>query len=51
MTDAAMPDATGERERRWLMLKLLGRVRAHMTDVVETGKLADHWLAELRHSS
>jgi len=46
---AATPDeATPERERLWLMLKLLGRVRAHMIDVLQTGKLAEGQLAELR---
>ena len=38
-------DATDERERLWLMLKLLGRVRAHLSRVLETGKLADRQLA------
>jgi len=38
-------DATPERERLWLMLKLLGRVRSHLVQVLETGKLADAQLA------
>ena len=29
-------EATAERERLWLMLKLLGRVRAYMVDALET---------------
>jgi hypothetical protein len=29
-----------ERERRWLMLKLSARVRAHLVAAVETGHLA-----------
>ena len=44
---ATADDATHERERLWLMLKLLGRVRAHMIGVLQTGKLADGQLAEL----
>jgi hypothetical protein len=45
----ATPDeAADERERLWLMLKLLGRVRAHMIDVLQTGKLADGQLAEVK---
>jgi hypothetical protein len=44
---ATPDDATLERERLWLMLKLLARVRAHMTDVVQTGRLADTQLSEL----
>lgn len=30
-----------ERERLWLMLKLLARVRAHLVAAVETGRLAE----------
>jgi ABC-type thiamine transport system ATPase subunit len=37
-------DAPDERERLWLMLKLLGRVRAQIVNVLETGKLADEQL-------
>ncbi len=33
------------RERLWLMLKLLGRVRGLLTEAMETGKLADAQLA------
>jgi hypothetical protein len=40
-------DATGERERIWLMLKLLRRVRACLSKVLETGRLADTQLAEM----
>ncbi len=40
-------DATGERERIWLMLKLLRRVRACLSEVLETGRLADTQLAEM----
>jgi hypothetical protein len=36
-----------ERERLWLMVKLLGRLKAHLTGVLETGKLADRQLAAL----
>jgi hypothetical protein len=39
-------DATNERERIWLMLKLLRRVRALLSEVLETGRLADTQLAE-----
>jgi hypothetical protein len=42
---ATAEDATPERERLWLMLKLLGRIRSHLAQVLETGKLAD---AQLR---
>jgi hypothetical protein len=45
---ATAGDATDERERLWLMLKLLGRVRAHMIEVLQTGKLADGQLAEIK---
>jgi hypothetical protein len=38
---ATAEDAAGERERLWLMLQLLGRVRGHLTEVFETGRLAD----------
>ena len=47
---ATADDAAVERERLWLMLKLLGRVRAHMTGVVQTGRLADSQLTELKRS-
>ncbi len=36
-----------ERERLWLMLRLLGRVRGHISSVMETGKLADRQLATI----
>lgn len=42
---ATADDATAERERLWLMLRLLERVRAHLTAVLETGKLAAAQLA------
>jgi hypothetical protein len=42
---ATAEDATAERERLWLMLRLLGRVRTHLVDVLQTGKLADSQLA------
>lgn len=38
---ATADEAAAERERLWLMLKLLGRVWAHLTSVLETGRLAD----------
>ena len=41
-------DATDERERLWLMLKLLRRVRANVIEVLQTGKLADGQLAEVK---
>jgi hypothetical protein len=37
-----------ERERLWLMLKLLGRVRAHLTEAAQTGRLADRQLEALQ---
>ncbi len=43
---ATADDATAERERLWLMLKLLGRIRGRLIQVLETGKLADAQLAE-----
>ncbi len=44
-------EATGEaqereRERLWLMAKLLGRVKGHLVEALETGRLADRQLAE-----
>jgi len=45
---ATQDDATAERERLWLMLKLLGRVRTYLVDALQTGKLADGQLAETR---
>lgn len=42
---ATSDDATEERERQWLMLKLLERVRAELSQVLETGKLADRQLS------
>lgn len=40
-------DVTG-RERLFLAVGLLGRVRQALTAVVETGRLADHSIAALR---
>jgi hypothetical protein len=37
-----------ERERLWLMLKLLGRLRAHLSEAAETGRLADRQLEMLQ---
>lgn len=45
---ATSDEAAAERERLWLMLKLLGRVRAHVTAVLETGRLADGQLSASR---
>lgn len=45
---ATADEAMAERERLWLMLKLLGRVRSHLVDTLETGKLANAQLAEPR---
>lgn len=39
-------DAEG-RERLWMMVKLLERVRGHMQEVMTTGKLAAKSLADL----
>ena len=36
-----------ERERLWLMLKLLSRVKAHLESVIMTGKMADRQLSEI----
>jgi len=47
---ATTDDATTERERLWIMLKLLGRLRSHLSEVLETGKLADRQLAETSNS-
>ncbi len=44
---ATADDASGERERIWLQLKLLGRVRSHLSEVLETGKLADRQIARI----
>jgi hypothetical protein len=33
-----------ERERLWLMLKLLQRLRGHLSEAAETGRLADRQL-------
>jgi ABC-type thiamine transport system ATPase subunit len=41
---ATIDDATAERERLWLMLKLLARVRGHLEQAVATGKLATRQL-------
>ena len=46
---ATADDAVDERERLWLMLRLLGRVRAHMVDALQTGRLADGQKAALTH--
>jgi hypothetical protein len=43
---ATADDATDRRERLWLMLKLLDRVRTHLSQVLETGKLADRQLTD-----
>jgi len=42
-----------ERERLWLMAKLLGRVKGHLVEALETGRLADRQLAALdaRHGA
>lgn len=45
---ATQDDATAQRERLWLMLRLLGRVRAHLVDALQTGRLADGQLVELK---
>jgi hypothetical protein len=44
---ATADDATAERERLWLMLKLLGRVRGDLKEVLETGRLAERQLAAI----
>lgn len=38
---------TEGRERLWLMLKLLGKVRGHLQTVMETGKLAEKQLTAI----
>lgn len=38
-------DEAETRERLWLMLKLLRRVRGLLTEAMETGRLAEHQLA------
>lgn len=43
---ATADDAVAERERLWLMLKLLGRLRGHLTEIVETGRLAERQRAQ-----
>ena len=43
--EATDDDATAQRERLWLMLKLLGRLRASLSEAMETGKLADGQLS------
>ena len=43
---ATADDAVGERERLWLMLKLLGRLRGHLAETIETGRLAERQLAD-----
>jgi hypothetical protein len=45
---ATQDDATAERERLWLMVKLMSRVRIHLVDVLQTGRLADDQLAGLK---
>jgi hypothetical protein len=44
---ATADDAAAERERLWLMLKLLGRVRGDLMEVLETGRLAERQLAAI----
>jgi hypothetical protein len=45
---ATADEAADDRERLWLMLKLLERVRAHIIEVLQTGKLADGQLAKIK---
>ena len=44
---ATRGDQSEDRERLWLMLKLLERVRGHVSAVVHGGKLAGVRLAEI----
>jgi hypothetical protein len=44
---ATADEATTERERLWLMLKLLGRVRGYIMEILTSGKLAATQLAEI----
>ena len=38
-------DGEGDkRDRLWLMLKLMGRIKGHLLEVMESGKLAQHHL-------
>ncbi len=43
---ATAEEQTAERERLWLMLRLLGRLESCLTEALETGKLATQQLAE-----
>lgn len=36
---------TAGRERLWLMLRLLSRLRGHLSEVIETGRLANAQMA------
>jgi hypothetical protein len=38
---ASVAKDNGDRERIWLIVKLLDRVKGHLRAVIETGKLAD----------
>lgn len=44
---ATAEDASSERERLWLMIRLLDRVRGHIADVLATGTMAGVQLAEI----
>jgi hypothetical protein len=44
---ATQPDQVAERERLWLMLKLLERLKGHLSEVIETGRLGERALANL----
>jgi hypothetical protein len=45
--EASSEGETEARERSWLMLKLLRRVRALLTEAMETGRLAETQLAAI----
>lgn len=45
--EASGDDETEARERLWLMLRLLGRVRGLLAEVLETGRLAEAQLDEI----
>jgi hypothetical protein len=45
--EASSDGETEARERSWLMLKLLRRVRALLTEAMETGRLAETQLAAI----
>jgi hypothetical protein len=47
---ATQPDQVAERERLWLMLKLLGRLKGHLSEVIETGRLVERQAETDRHS-